>query len=85
MLELSVSFGKALRKARKERALTQEQAAQKSGLNRKIVLRIEKGENVGIDEIHKLAFALGFTLSLSETIRPTWENAREFFFGDDDE
>ncbi|MGD9663267.1 MAG: helix-turn-helix domain-containing protein [Porticoccaceae bacterium] len=85
MLELSVAFGRQLRRARKDRAMTQEQAALRAGINRKLVMRIEKGENVGIDEIHKLALALGFTLALAETVRPTWENAREIFLDEDDD
>ncbi|RII83463.1 helix-turn-helix transcriptional regulator [Neopusillimonas maritima] len=85
MLELSAHFGRKLKQARVERALTQAQAASRAGINRKLIIRIEKGENVGIDEVHKLAHALGFTLTLSETIRPTWENAREIFLSDDDD
>lgn len=82
---LSEDFGKRLRAARRDRKLTQSEAASKAGITRALVIRIEKGENVGVDEVHKLAFALGFTLALSESIRPTWENARSFFMEEDDE
>lgn len=81
---LTERFGEALRVARRDRRVTQLAAAEKAGISRAQVMRIEKGENVGVDDIHKLAFALGFTLALAETIRPTWENAREFFLGDED-
>ena len=82
---LSEDFGCLLRKMRQDRSLTQQQAGELARLNRKMVMRIEQGENVGIEEVHKLAFALGFTLSLEEKIRPTWENARQYFLDDDDD
>lgn len=81
--DLSATFGKLLRDKRRDRRLTQEAAAKAAGLTRTKVLRIEKGENVGIDDVHRLALALGFTLTLTESVRPTWENAREFFFPDE--
>lgn len=85
MYLLSEDFGRVMREARNDRSLTQARAAELAGITRATVVRIEKGENVGVDDIHKLASALGYTLSLSETIRPTWENAREIFLRDDDE
>ncbi len=82
---LSEDFSKQLRAARRDRKLTQNEAAHRAGITRALVIRIEKGENVGVDEVHKLAFALGFTLALSESIRPTWENARSFFMDENEE
>lgn len=81
---LSTQFGQQLRAARRDRHLSQTDLAQKAGLHRNLVSRMERGENVGIDEIHKAAQALGFRLGLEESIRPTWENATAMFGDEDD-
>lgn len=83
---LAQDFGKLLRDARRDRGLTQRQTADAAGVSRATLMRLEKGANVGLEDTCKVARALGFTLSLSESIRPTWETAREFFSdGDDDD
>jgi len=83
-LDLAIAFGKKIREARKDRGMTQVQLARAANVSRSSVLRIEAGANVGIEELHKIAHALGFVLSLSETVLPTWETAAEFFLKDDD-
>ena len=73
---LSEGFGKQLCAARRDRKLTQNEAASKTGMTRALVIRIEKGENVGVDEVHKPAFALGFTVTLSESMKyGGWDRA----------
>jgi transcriptional regulator with XRE-family HTH domain len=56
-------FGANLRASRKERGLSQEELADKAGLHRTYVGSIERGErNVSIDNIERLALALGLDI-----------------------
>jgi transcriptional regulator with XRE-family HTH domain len=53
-------FGDHLRSARVAKGLSQEELADRSGLNRTYVGSVERGErNVSLLNIHKLAAALG--------------------------
>jgi transcriptional regulator with XRE-family HTH domain len=52
-------FGQRVRRLRLDRALTQEQLAQRAGLHPTYVGGIERGErNLGLDNLFKLAEAL---------------------------
>lgn len=59
---IQVKFGKALRKHRKARGLTQEKLAALSGLHFTYVGSVERGErNISINSIDVLLKALGLT------------------------
>lgn len=58
-------FGKHLRSTRAAKGLSQEELADRSGLNRTYVGSVERGErNVSLLNIHKLATALGVAPSI---------------------
>lgn len=70
---IKTKFGSRLRRLRKERGFSQEGFAEECGLDRTYVGGIERGErNVGIENIERLAFALGIEVKVL------------FEFGDDD-
>lgn len=58
--EHRLAFGRRVRGLRQARGLSQEGLAERAGLHRNYVGGIERGErNVGLDNIHALAGALG--------------------------
>lgn len=59
-----VAFGRSIREARKERGISQEELAHRSGVDRSYMSSIERGEqNVGLMSMSRVAAALGVTLS----------------------
>jgi transcriptional regulator with XRE-family HTH domain len=60
---LQIAFGKAVRKARLEKGLSQEELADLAGLHFTYVSSVERGErNISIENIARLAKALGCQL-----------------------
>jgi len=59
MKDLAIYFGKALRKARKSRGISQENLALTAEIDRSYVGRIERGEvNITLEKAFELAKAL---------------------------
>lgn len=62
MADIRVSFGRAVRRLRHGRGLSQESFAAKSKIGRSYMGKIERGEvNVSLDSIQKICKALGVT------------------------
>lgn len=62
-------FGHALRQAREQQKVSQEQLAERAGLHRTYIGQVERGErNISIDNLEHLAHAVG--LPLWQMIRP---------------
>lgn len=54
------AFGRRVRELRVTRGLSQEELAERSSLHRTYVSSVERGQrNVGLDNVHALARALG--------------------------
>ncbi|SIS60138.1 helix-turn-helix domain-containing protein [Belliella pelovolcani] len=59
-MDIKEKFGNRLKALRKEKGLSQEELALKSGLNRPYISGIEQGKrNVSLEVMEKLAEALG--------------------------
>lgn len=59
-----VAFGKAIKEARAEAGVSQEELAHLAGIDRSYMSSIERGEqNVGLMSMHRVAEALGLPLS----------------------
>lgn len=59
-----VAFGKAIKEARAEADVSQEELAHLAGVDRSYMSSIERGEqNVGLMSMHRVAEALGLPLS----------------------
>jgi transcriptional regulator with XRE-family HTH domain len=59
-MDIKEKFGIRLKTLRKEKGLSQEELALKSGLNRPYISAIEKGKrNVSLEVMEKLAGAMG--------------------------
>lgn len=62
--ELALRFGATVRKLRSQQGLSQEQLAEKANLHRTYIGMIERGEkNITLENIEKIAKALGITLA----------------------
>jgi transcriptional regulator with XRE-family HTH domain len=59
-------FGKNLSRARKDAGLNQQALAMRIGVSRDLIVRMEKGDNVGIHHILAAMQAVGRKLSLIE-------------------
>lgn len=65
MIDIKIRFWTRVREIRKQKKLSQEWLAQKSWLHRTYVSDIERGmKNISIENIEKIANALGIDLSL---------------------
>lgn len=62
----AVGLGAAIRDARKKQGLSQDELAEKAGLSRPTIARVERGDDVSTATINKLAEVLGLALKLEE-------------------
>ncbi|MDE0561992.1 helix-turn-helix transcriptional regulator [Algoriphagus sp. NF] len=69
-MDIKEKFGQRLRVLRKEKGLSQEELAEKSGLNRPYISAIELGKrNVSLEVMEKLAGALVPSLNRDALVR----------------
>ena len=67
-MDIKEKFGQRLKTLRKEKGLSQEELAERSGLNRPYISGIEQGKrNVSLEVMEKLAEALG--MGMGELVR----------------
>jgi transcriptional regulator with XRE-family HTH domain len=61
--ELAAIIGNNIRKARMHKKLSQDELAQKAGIDRSYMGRIERGEiNVTLEKIYRVSYALNMPL-----------------------
>jgi transcriptional regulator with XRE-family HTH domain len=59
-MDIKEKFGQRVKSLRKEKGMSQEELAEKSGLNRPYISAIEQGKrNVSLEVMEKLAEAMG--------------------------
>ena len=56
-------LGERIEELRRQKRLTQEELAEKSGLHRAYFWDIENGRNISVKTAHKIAMGLGVTLA----------------------
>lgn len=62
--DIQIRIGNHIKKLREKRRLTQEELAEKSGLNRTFLIHVEKGRrNVSIKSLEKIFAGLGVSFS----------------------
>lgn len=64
-----MSFGEQIRTARMEQGLTQTELAERAGVSRPTVARVEAGEDVSTATLEKVAAALGLAIELTRDRR----------------
>ena len=60
------SFGDVIREARKQREWSQEMLAEKAGVSRPTIARVERGDDVSTANLTKVAEVLGLQIKLAE-------------------
>ena len=60
----ATAFGVSIREARRQRGWTQAQLAQRAGVSRPTVARVETGSNISTSTLEKVAKALGLSMQL---------------------
>lgn len=66
-----VTFGDDIRAARDQRGWTQEELAQKAGVSRPTIARVERGDDVSTANLAKVADALGLQIRLADRDDPS--------------
>jgi transcriptional regulator with XRE-family HTH domain len=62
--DIQISIGNHIKELREKKKLTQEELAEKSGLNRTFLIHIEKGRrNVSVKSLEKIFLGLGVSFS----------------------
>ncbi len=61
-----MSLGSQLKDARNRQGLTQAELAERAGVSRPTVARVESGDDVSTATLEKVAAALGLTIELRE-------------------
>jgi transcriptional regulator with XRE-family HTH domain len=62
-MDIKEKFGQRVKTLRKEKGMSQEELAEKSGLNRPYISAIEQGKrNVSLEVMEKLAVAMGLEM-----------------------
>lgn len=64
-----MSLGSQIKDARNQQGLTQTELAEKAGVSRPTVARVESGEDVSTATLEKVAAALGLAIELTRERR----------------
>ena len=78
-MDYETTIGDRLRRARREQGMTQEELAERSGLSRELIAKIEQGrrQSVRLTTLTRLAQALDLPLSELADNRPRLDSDRE--------
>jgi HTH-type transcriptional regulator / antitoxin HipB len=79
---VGADFGRAFRRERKARGLTQQRVAEKAGLTRFTITQLESGQNVGLHHVLAALAVLEKGLSIVSA-RPDFDQLQEMF-GDEE-
>ncbi|SJN22976.1 hypothetical protein FM104_03820 [Microbacterium esteraromaticum] len=60
-----LTFGDDIREARNQRGWTQEELAERAGVSRPTIARVERGDDVSTANLAKVAAALGLEIRLA--------------------
>ena len=80
-----VELGRALRAERRMRGWTQAELAERIGRNRKTIVALERGENVGTHHLMAVLMALNKGLEIRSIGRLEFEQLQEVFGEDNEE
>ena len=85
VIRTQVELGEALRTQRKAERLRATAVAQRAGVSRDVLHRMEKGGDVTVSSLMAVLSAMGYVLRIEKQGLPTLEEMRQRFALDEDD